>query len=445
MQPPVLFNHAGKIAGHWRQSRAACVSPRLESQVLPGERFVAFIVLIVAAAGCHLLARPAAPVVEFVNVPPAAPGNPHKLTVVTGRAIGAQPHQVIVLYAKDKASWYVQPYGNQPFTKIQPDSTWRSLTHPGTDYAALRVEPEFHPPPTTDVLPTQGVIASAVTKGTPPFWQTWWFLSVCLILCLYSVFALYRFRLHQMADGLRVRYEERLAERMRVAQVLHDTLLQGVISASMQLNVAMDRLPEDSPALGQLRHVLETIGQVVEEGRYTLRGLRSNESVHDLERALAQIPSELGLEEDIDFAVIVKGKPLPLQPAVRVNLYSICREILINALRQSGAKEVRVELRYTPSQFRLVSRHDGHRSGFDKLHPISAGSSQSSGFRQQAEKIGAHLKIRNRLTGGAVIDLQVPAKVAFGVHTSHSWFSWLDRMYTRRAKPAEPDHQVGTS
>ena len=41
---------------------------------------------------------------------------------------------------------------------------------------------------------------------------------------------------------MNLRFEERLAERMRVAQELHDTLLQGVISASMQLDVAADRL-----------------------------------------------------------------------------------------------------------------------------------------------------------------------------------------------------------
>ena len=42
--------------------------------------------------------------------------------------------------------------------------------------------------------------------------------------------------------------EERLAERTRIAQELHDTLLQGFLSSSMQVHVAADRLPEDSPS-----------------------------------------------------------------------------------------------------------------------------------------------------------------------------------------------------
>ena len=49
-----------------------------------------------------------------------------------------------------------------------------------------------------------------------------------------------------------MRFEERLAERTRIAQELHDTLLQGFVSASMQLHVAADALPEDSPAQAPL-------------------------------------------------------------------------------------------------------------------------------------------------------------------------------------------------
>ena len=50
-------------------------------------------------------------------------------------------------------------------------------------------------------------------------------------------------RLHQLTSRLNVRFEERLAERTRIAQELHDTLLQGFLSASMQVHVAADRLP----------------------------------------------------------------------------------------------------------------------------------------------------------------------------------------------------------
>jgi signal transduction histidine kinase len=56
-------------------------------------------------------------------------------------------------------------------------------------------------------------------------------------------------------------FQERLAERTRIAQDLHDTLLQGVLSASMQLYVVADqllRLPE--PACNESYFAIDGAG-----------------------------------------------------------------------------------------------------------------------------------------------------------------------------------------
>src|SRR5208337_4973518 len=90
-----------------------------------------------------------------------------------------------------------------------------------------------------------------------------------------AIVGIYRFRLRQLTRQLNVRFEERLAERTRIAQELHDTLLQGFLSASMQLHVAVDRLPQDSQAKPPLNRVLELMGQVIEDARNAVRGLRS--------------------------------------------------------------------------------------------------------------------------------------------------------------------------
>ena len=56
-----------------------------------------------------------------------------------------------------------------------------------------------------------------------------------------------------------IRFQERLAERTRIAQELHDTLLQGFLSASMQMHVAADSVPEDSPVKGLLAGPLSDV------------------------------------------------------------------------------------------------------------------------------------------------------------------------------------------
>src|SRR5207244_934750 len=81
----------------------------------------------------------------------------------------------------------------------------------------------------------------------PLFWQTWWFrLSIVLIIAL-AVVMFFQLRVLRLTKQMNMRFEERLAERTRIAQELHDTLLQGFLSASMQLHVVNDRLAADSP------------------------------------------------------------------------------------------------------------------------------------------------------------------------------------------------------
>ena len=86
------------------------------------------------------------------------------------------------------------------------------------------------------------------------------------------------FRLPPTFAEMCVRLEERIAERTRIAQDLHDTVLQGIVSAAMQLDVAVDQLPANSPVKLRLSRVLELMRQVMEEGRNALRGLRSSRS-----------------------------------------------------------------------------------------------------------------------------------------------------------------------
>ena len=87
---------------------------------------------------------------------------------IEGRATNAAPGQQIVIYAHS-GIWWIQPFANQPFTKIQPDSTWRNSTHLGTEYAVMLVGPDYHPASKVTTLPAEGngVIAVVTMKGRP--------------------------------------------------------------------------------------------------------------------------------------------------------------------------------------------------------------------------------------------------------------------------------------
>ena len=118
-------------------------------------------------AGCQVHRSPPSPSVEIARVPFASPGGPAKLDYIEGRVTGAAPGQQIVLYARSDV-WWIQPFANQTFTKIQPDSTWKNATHLGTEYAALLVESGYRPGLKVATLPVvgNGVVAVAVKAGS---------------------------------------------------------------------------------------------------------------------------------------------------------------------------------------------------------------------------------------------------------------------------------------
>src|SRR5258708_11151826 len=144
----------------------------------------------------------------------------------------------------------------------------------------------------------------------------------------------YLFRLQPTFGEMRARLEERVAERTRIAQNLHDTVLQGIVSAAMQLDAAVDQLPANSPAKPRLSRVLELMRYVMEEGRNAVRRLRSSNSdsdsdSDDLGQAFSRIPQDLGIEVQIDFRVIVLGSARKLHPLIRNEVYHIGRELLV--------------------------------------------------------------------------------------------------------------------
>jgi signal transduction histidine kinase len=288
---------------------------------------------------------------------------------------------------------------------------------------------------------TEEVLALRVAPST---WQTWWFqLSALLAVALAARIA-YGWRLRQVTRRLNALFEERLAERTRIARELHDTLLQGFVSASMQLHVAVGQVAEGAPARPLLARVQQLIARVIEEGRSTVGGLRSGERDSlDLGEAFSRVRDEMAGTASAELRVIVEGTPRPLHPSVRDGVYRIGREALVNAFLHSRARHVEVELEYRERDVRLLVRDDG--IGIDPLYVRVGreGHFGLSGMRERAETIGGRLRVWSANGAGTEIELQVKNKLAFASQAARpAWPGWLGRLRTPRpGKGAEPGRE----
>ena len=266
----------------------------------------------------------------------------------------------------------------------------------------------------------------------PLYWQTWWFRLAVLLSLALTAAAAYRYRMRVLTGQLNARFEERLGERTRIAQELHDTLLQGFLSASMQLHVAAGKVGDESPAKATLNRVQQLMGQVIEEGRNAVRGLRSSQSASlELEQAFCQIPAEAAAGEDMDFRVITAGQPRPLHPVLRDDVYRIGREALVNAYRHAKARSIEVEIDYGPRQFRLSVRDNGCGIDASVLKSGREGHWGLPGMRERAESIGARLNVWSSAAAGTEVVLSVPAQIAYLPGKPSPRWRWLLRPGSR--------------
>jgi signal transduction histidine kinase/ligand-binding sensor domain-containing protein len=279
-----------------------------------------------------------------------------------------------------------------------------------------------------------GTEASVALQIAPLFWQTWVFRTGVAVAVAGAIVLLYRIRIRRIAHHLNLRFEERLAERTRIAQELHDTLLQGFLSASMQLHVSADRLPEDSPVKPSVNRVLQLMSQVIDEGRNAVRGLRADSASLDLAEAFSLIREELGADDRTGFRVIVEGQPRPLHPVLRDEIYRIGREALVNAFRHSRADTIEMALEYELRRFRLLVRDNGCGIDPSVLRSGREGHWGLPGMRERAERIGGQFHVWSSASAGTEVELSVPGAVAFQERSSIGWMRRIGLWDFRKAR-----------
>lgn len=400
------------------------------------------VVCCILLGGCQAKQPGAGPSIDFTHVPPMDEGGTTKMAVIDGRAVGARPGQRIVLYARSGA-WYVQPFVEEPFTTIRPDATWKNSTHLGTEYAALLVEVDYHPSSVTESLPTagNGVVVAATVQGEAKFvaqmflQMRWLQLAVGLAVLL-TLLAAYRFHIRQLTREMNVRFEERLAERTRIAQDLHDTLLQDFLSASLQLYVAVERLPENSPERDNFEQVRQLMDRAIAKGQNTVRGLRSvTEDSLDLEQAFSRMEREFNSERRIQFCVTAVGKPRSLHPIIRDEVYRIGREALALAVSRSKMKSIELEVNYSSRRLRISI------CGTGESVAIVEKDGDFLMIRERAQRIGAQFKVWSRDAREIKIELSVSSGVAFLNDFSKRPFRQIAWTRRRQADAAENEKE----
>src|SRR5215472_7699301 len=113
-------------------------------------------------------------------------------------------------------------------------------------------------------------------------------------------------------DPLRLQLAAQQEERRRIAQELHDTLLQGFTGIALKLDALATSLPPAlSKAKHQLRQALEQMDQYLGETRHSIWNLRSPtlQGSEDLSEALRQASKRALAGSAVALSFSVQGAP----------------------------------------------------------------------------------------------------------------------------------------
>jgi signal transduction histidine kinase len=228
----------------------------------------------------------------------------------------------------------------------------------------------------------------------------------------------YRWRLHEVTERLNLLFEERLAERTRIARDFHDTLLQTFQAALLNFHAVTYKLADRPEARSSLEIVIEQARQAIIEGRNAIQGLRSSRhDGSDLEAAITRFGQQLAAHQPKpsppEFQVSVEGATRRLVPFLANELYDIAIEALRNAFRHAHARRIEVEIRYGAREFRLRVRDDGKGIDPKVLEAGRTGHYGLIGMRERTKLAGGRLVFWSELDSGTELELTVPASLAY--------------------------------
>ncbi len=242
----------------------------------------------------------------------------------------------------------------------------------------------------------------------PRYYQSWWFTLTLLAAAALLIYAVYYWRVKQV----QAQFNAVLGERNRIAREIHDTLAQGFVGVSVQLEI-VSRLLNSS--VGAAREHLDQaraqVRQSLSEARKSIWELRSQAPEHqDFATRLSNAAKQTAASSSAVVELQVHGAYRPLAANVENELFRIAQEAVTNAVRHSGAKHITIDLAFDTKKLRVTVGDDGcgFNGGADGSGPN--GHFGLKGMRERAQQIHAELIVNSEIGKGTKVCIEVSAK-----------------------------------
>lgn len=197
-----------------------------------------------------------------------------------------------------------------------------------------------------------------------------------------------------------------LADRERIAQDLHDHVIQRIFAAGLSLQGAAARIRSPEPAQ-RVAAVIDDLQATIEEIRSTIFGLHHSPVLNvDFRQRIQRRIWELTQSQEIETTVRLCGPMSLIEGRLADHAQAVVTEAVSNSLRHSGANKLTIEIDVNDDMVIVI---------IDNGRGIPADNERSSGLANmysRAEQVGGRCEITEPPGGGVRVQWRAPLVVA---------------------------------
>ncbi|MFA6457487.1 MAG: two-component regulator propeller domain-containing protein [Bacteroidota bacterium] len=246
----------------------------------------------------------------------------------------------------------------------------------------------------------------------PPFWMTWWFMTIVIVLFLSVGPILYYLRVTELKKEQRrqqeishLLIESQESERKRIAQEMHDSLGQELLVIKNRAIMGLKTVGDETKEKRQLEQISEGATNILK----LVRSLSHNLRPPELDRLglTETIRSMLGNIRD------ASGKTLHaevdeidglVKKEDEINLIRILQEALSNIEKHSDASEISITLRVDQQMILLRIKDNGRGYSSENVrHGIGL-----AGMSERVRILQGSLSIESTAGAGTTITITIP-------------------------------------
>jgi signal transduction histidine kinase len=254
-------------------------------------------------------------------------------------------------------------------------------------------------------VPCNDVGSAVEFQVIPSIYQRNWFWPLIAAILSLFVWLAHRLRIARLQSE----FSLVVAERIRIARELHDTLIQGFSGITMQMQALSDRL-RPSREKQFLDDIIRDAGDSLRETRESVAGLREGETASpELAAEIAETAEGIAKERDVRLVLNLDRTPRSILAGIKHNLVRIVQEAVLNAAKHSGATAIEVSLSYFNEELRLSISDDGRGMKYPPARNSASHHYGIIGMKERAEHIGAEFDLVSTAGLGTTISVRIVA------------------------------------